>query len=200
MLRMNQSGFVALEIVVIIIAITVIGGAGYAVWHAKNTKNPTSSTTGLNTKTFDSEGLKFSYVYPANYEVLNRQDGSIDLYSPNFDEDTSGAPKILAGENIQIDGITTDSISQDGDRVRVTIDNYFAVNFSGDSHPKEVSNIVIGTTNGIKTLRYDHFDTRTTVFFVSDGKRIEVTLRHPSSGAVTDYDSVYNQIVNSIKL
>lgn len=201
MKKHNQDGFSAIEVIIVIVVLLAVAGIGFTVWRLQTTTK-TSINGGiksLTTKTYQNDGLTFSYSYPSNFktEVV---DGTVTSSSPDYDVDASGAPRVLKGESITIEGQTSDGVDQEGTPRHLTIDNYIVANFSDAKDQATVEKTAETTTiNGIKTLQFDYMDTRETIFFVDDGKRIVVKLTYPSGSSISDHDNAYNQVVNSIK-
>lgn len=203
MKKHNQYGFSALELILVALVATAVVGIGFTVWRLQTKKSgssiSSSSTRGFTTKTYRSDGLGFSYTYP-NTLKSSIADDTVTFESADYDADYSGAPRVLKGESIRLEGETTDGVDQDGVPRHITIDNYVTANFTGATDRAAVSKTVkTATINGLKTLQFDYMDTRETIFFVGDAKRISVTLTYPRSTPIADHDKAYNQIVNSIK-
>ncbi|HET9850615.1 MAG TPA: hypothetical protein VFP35_03265 [Candidatus Saccharimonadales bacterium] len=105
----RQSGFAALEALLILIIIAIIGGTGYYVWHSKNqtdkilnsTTNTSSSRTATKStvaeppadpykgwSTYTTKGEKISFRYPENWSLSDTSLSSRDIVSLS---DGSGA-------------------------------------------------------------------------------------------------------------
>jgi hypothetical protein len=100
--ELNQNGFAALESLLILVIIAIIGGTGYFVWHSKsqvnkNLNNAAVSNSSTDTKnnlssnnpyagwkTFSAPREKFTLKYPSDWvEASGNNDGQYTLTSPD---------------------------------------------------------------------------------------------------------------------
>ena len=104
-LKHNQSGFGAVEILIILALVTVIGGIGVYVWNKNQTKEVVtskstqvvsknaaeSSATNSSTKEYVNEEYGFSFSYPSTWKLSvdlkdvgrGAKEGTVAVTSPN---------------------------------------------------------------------------------------------------------------------
>lgn len=199
MKKLNHRGFSAIEILLVLIALIVIGGTCYTVWHMRQEKGTNKQVSnGTVTKNYNQDAIKFSYSYPGSFKASEDQE-TIQLTSANYEVRNEELPQVVTGEAIRIKATASEGFDAQDKKVQLTADNYLAVSFA-NTPITDAKNVQTGTKQGVKTLRFDYGGTRTTVFFLGDGKRIEVTLSYPVHDLVSEHDAAYNQIVDSIKL
>ncbi|HEX5448016.1 MAG TPA: hypothetical protein VFW90_02330 [Candidatus Saccharimonadales bacterium] len=118
--KQSQKGFAALEGLLILIIIAIIGGTGYYVWHSKNqidsvyssTANssvpkinqpshaekktaPSSNSTGTIVKSADG---KVQMRLPAGWKVVSRNDSGKRCFAPTVDADGTCVSDISFGD------------------------------------------------------------------------------------------------------
>jgi len=202
MKKLNQRGFAALEIVLVIVVLMVLAGAGYFVWQKQHdTTSQNSSAKGSVSKSYSDNGISFKYTYPSSLKATDEEAQS--LQSADFAIIGDGPGKITKGESVTITPIYND-IDQEGQRRHVTVDNYLTATVADAQDRAKFTNLKTVTINGTKALQFDLHeygsDSRVTVFFISDTKRIEARLSYPKGESSQDHIAAYEELINSIQL
>jgi type II secretory pathway pseudopilin PulG len=202
MKKLNQRGFAALEIVLVIVVLMALAGAGYFVWQKQHdTTSQNSSAKGSVSKSYSDNGISFKYTYPSALKATDEEAQS--LQSADFAIIGDGPGKITKGESVTITPIYND-IDQEGQIRHVTFDNYLLTTVPDARDRARFSNLKTVTINGAKALQYDMEESgsenRVTVFFISDTKRIEVEISYPKGESAQDHSAAYDQLINSIQL
>lgn len=204
-MKKNQSGFSAVELLILLVVIGLIGGAGWYVWQSKS-KNSSSNNTQTtqneaskqnseadNTKTADETANWKSYTrygvtfkYPTEWGFKandNTQSTSTDLTSPEFADDGS------KGEQITVDEV---QFAQSG----LTADNFKTKHL--DANQNSYSDYKTLTVNGKKAVQFYSGDSRTTVFFLADDKTVTFVLdTFPKRDAAS---TTYNKVIETVKI
>src|SRR5438309_2039093 len=82
MKKLNQKGFAALEIILVVLLLAVISGAGYYVYtsrHDSKTSSPAPAKQSQKMLTYTSKEHHSSFTYPENWKIakqIERPDGS----------------------------------------------------------------------------------------------------------------------------
>lgn len=192
----KQHGFSAVEIILILVLLGVVGFGAWYVWQANNPKTtptPTEQTeatapaeqSDATTKTFERYGLTISY--PADWKLDaqdNSQSTATTLTSPDFattDDNTVGQ-SITFGDNEYL---------QSG----LTAENFREKHL--DTNPNPYSDYKELDINGKKAVQFYRGDSRQTVFFMPDGKHVTFTLNtFPVRNAPsTAYDSIIQSVI-----
>ncbi len=182
----KQHGFGAVEIILIIVLIGLAGVGAWYVWQANTTKTsqttpPVITAPAPATKSYELNGLTFAY--PANWTLTppnSSQSTSTTLTSPNFGDNT--------GQRITIDG-------QLFLTAPLTADNFQTKQI--DAYPNSYSDYKELTIDGKKAIQYYAGDSRTTLFFMADGRIIGFTLdTFPNRAAASD---AYDAVVASVR-
>jgi hypothetical protein len=212
-MKINQKGFGAVEGLLILILVSILGFTGYYVYHSRNNATSTynnAASTGTNVsnspqnlkKYTDSSGT-YSFSYPENWAVSEKP------YSGDFLSDS------VSGKNVQIVPESSPSITSD-----VNLPNYVSLVSYKTTNTNEVIEGLLGTLpnqpqtisiNGVRSQYVkvnssgytdeDYFLTHNTITLV-------VTFREKQSstlgGNSTTFDATkdaasFNELVKSIK-
>jgi len=183
----RQHGFSAIEIILILILVGLIGFGAWYVWRANT--SPTSTAvdqpeTTPTTVAYDRYGLTFKY--PVDWK-LDAQDDAQSIATTLTSPDYKVGPDATVGQSITIDeAIFLES--------NLTAENFRAKQV--DAHPNEYSDYKELDINGNKAVQFYSGDSRTTVFFMPSGKYITFTLdTFPTRDAAS---AAYDQVIESV--
>lgn len=184
MAKLNQKGFSAIEIIIVVVVLAVLGGVAALVWSRKSTAKPavstgTKTTTNVKAKTtvdYTEPGTGFSFKVPVNWEKVEGHGLVVRFKAPQTDKD--GAANYQANIQVHSDNYTG------------TLDAFTTQSVSDSQIPSaSVSSIVnsqenTSTTNGVAlssfeetyTLTYDNTKVHClNVLHVAKGKALYIS-------------------------
>ena len=194
----NQKGFGVAEVLFITVIVGLIGFLSWYAWQTINGSNAQQSSNseqdqaGQNNQSADNANLKnysrygLSFKYPADWELDandTTQSRSTYLTSPDF------AAESTKGEQITVD------------EVQFTPGNLTADNFKAehlDPNPSSYSDYKVLSVNDKKAIQFYRGDSRTTVFFLDNGKFVTFVLdKFPDKASAS---ATYDQVIASVAI
>lgn len=203
----NERGFGAVEFILIIVVVGLIGGLGwYAIHTRKNKDNPApiSNTSTANTTTTKSANFYYgwksyskygiTFKYPADWKLTEANPSkmiSLSVASPDHVFEGGGGDYEGKGGIVRIEP----DLGLGG--AEVTADNYKENNSGGD--PYKSFDVI--TVNGKKAVQFQTVSAKlvTTIFFTKDKKMPGIDLKYAKDDYTNQFNT-YNLIVNSVTL
>lgn len=211
-MKKNQFGFSVVEVLLIILAVSLIGGVGWYIWQKQSDKNTSSNTSQApNTSQIEhtDSSKTFSIQYPSSWSIIPYETPGHDgPATPEPDWSKTPQPITLRNQNnnnakINIDGYTEVDTTIDKEIEAINKDQfntYSKVTINGYEALKHVLDFV-GPSDAEKYKD-------TTYIILSDNNKVTIYFRERYSNATMDsaYDfdvsnltSDFEQVVNSIK-
>lgn len=211
MKKLNNKGFGAIEVILIVVIIGLIGGAGYYVYNSQKKTNtaldnaansqaePQKSEKNEESKQVETDeadelinysrfGVSFVYTKEWTIDAQdNTQSQTTYLKSPDFVAAQSTDQQ--KGEMISIYEQSFKNYGQDA----LNVDNFKAQHL--DSNPNSYSDYKILDINGKKAVQFYRGDSRTTVFFVNEKYVVFVLDTFPDRASTSQ---VYDSLLNSV--
>ncbi len=204
----NGAGFSIIEILLIVIVVGLLGFIGWYVYSQNNKANnslkntdsasktkpiPQQNSEAQTAKPIDETQNWKSYTrygitlkYPTDWGLKandNTQSTSTTLTSPEFTDDGT------KGQQITVDEA---QFTPSG----LTVDNFKSKHL--DAGPNPYSDYKVLTVNGKKAIQYYQGDSRTTVFFLANGKIVTLVLdTFPNRAAAS---ATYDKVLGTITL
>jgi hypothetical protein len=207
-MKKDQNGFSAVEAILILVVLGIIGAAGWYVLRVRSdNKQPDQQSTTQKTTdqqpvdttatwlTFSKYG--YSFKYPKDWVLVDNGNDNPRLTSPNYKDNAAGGNQgtstILSGESF---GVTQTSVPQ----TDVTADNYLTNPVLFPAVTGRTGKVV--SINGAKTVQIvtiqNEYDSTQNVFFRKDGTRVTVGIGY-AHGTKPDTQT-YNALLKTVKV
>ncbi len=191
-MKHRQYGFSAVEIILVIIVVGLLGFGGWYVWQANNQQLTTSTSQNTTAdpyadwKAYSKGSLTFKY--PADWTLTEIGPGP-QLKSGNYASTGLQSITVTKGASISV---TNPGAAQ----TTITAENYNTSSAWSASN----SNFKVVTINGKKAAQYNvSSDIINTVLFGTNGEMVQAQFQF----AASDYDatlSLYNHLLETVSI
>jgi prepilin-type N-terminal cleavage/methylation domain-containing protein len=216
-MKNNQKGFSVVEILIVVVIVGLISAVGWLVYDRQQSKVdnrgaiPVTQTSQQEQKTadqndskqqentvqysiYDKNGVRFEY--PLDWKVDNSTNSAL-IQSPDYSKEGLQAMKINSGAFVEVS-------QTDIPQKAYTADNFqdWGYQYYGDT-----KNAKVITVNAQKVVQFEAqhrngnygWDSTTTIFFKSDGTKIEVRFGYKVGDRQT-HNATYQHVLETINV
>lgn len=208
-MKKNQSGFSIVEVLLVIVAILLLAGAGWYVYSSRKQASNTSSTESSNStvsdtseakdpyagwKTYTINGQGVSFKYPGDWTLGDPAPNGISFTSPDFVAE-SGFKKVSSGSVLAVYVLPADSPYKEADTKKELLANANSQSMS------TAANVEYLTIGGLEAIYFTHntgenLNSHETVIIMSGNKEYVIDQDY-TKGASNPYPGLVKQVAAS---